>query len=104
MRISVRDWREIPQVTGLTSSRITQTPTVTGETRGRVLHRASPIHRRLTWMSQETFMRLEHLRRLNSNRAWVNHDVYRVLATWIIRSKISVSVMALALTSPPSNI
>src|SRR5258708_34989458 len=79
MRISVRDWREIPQVTGLTSSRITQTPTVTGETRGRVLHRASPIHRRLTWMSQETFMRLEHLRQLNSNRQWVNEDVYRLL-------------------------
>jgi hypothetical protein len=28
----------------------------------------------------------------------------RVLATWIIRSKTSVSVMALALTSPPYNI
>src|SRR5258708_12276973 len=58
---------------------ITQTLTVTGETRGRVLHRASPIHRRLTWMSQETFMRLEHLRQLNSNRQWVNEDVYRLL-------------------------
>lgn len=30
-------------------------------------------------MSQETFMRLEHLRRLNSNRQWVNYDVYRLL-------------------------
>src|SRR5690348_3611328 len=53
--------------------------TVTGETRGRVLQRTSPIHRRLTWMSQETFIRLEHLRRLNSNKTWVNYDVYRLL-------------------------
>src|SRR5258708_27620250 len=30
-------------------------------------------------MSQETFMRLEHLRRLNSNRQWVNEDVYRLM-------------------------
>ena len=30
-------------------------------------------------MSQETFMRLEHLRRLNSNRQWVNHDLYRLM-------------------------
>jgi retron-type reverse transcriptase len=30
-------------------------------------------------MSQETFMRLEHLRRLNSNKTWVNYDVYRLL-------------------------
>src|SRR5438876_12097587 len=30
-------------------------------------------------MSREIFMRLEQLRQLNSNRAWVNHDVYRLL-------------------------
>jgi retron-type reverse transcriptase len=30
-------------------------------------------------MSQETFMRLEHLRRWNSNRQWVNEDVYRLM-------------------------
>jgi group II intron reverse transcriptase/maturase len=30
-------------------------------------------------MSQETFIRLEHLRRLNSNETWVNYDVYRLL-------------------------
>jgi retron-type reverse transcriptase len=30
-------------------------------------------------MSQETLMRLEHLRKLNSNREWVNHDLYRLM-------------------------
>jgi len=50
-----------------------------GETWGRVLQRASPTHRRLTWMSQETFMRLEHLRQRNSDREWVNCDVYRLM-------------------------
>ena len=30
-------------------------------------------------MSHETLMRLEQLRQLNSNRAWVNHDVYRLM-------------------------
>ncbi|WP_216369009.1 reverse transcriptase/maturase family protein, partial [Dictyobacter arantiisoli] len=30
-------------------------------------------------MSQQTFMRLEHLRQLNSNRQWVNEDVYRLM-------------------------
>jgi hypothetical protein len=30
-------------------------------------------------MSQETFMRLEQLRQLNSNRQWVNEDVYRLM-------------------------
>lgn len=30
-------------------------------------------------MSREIFMRLEHLRQLNSNRAWVNRDVYRLM-------------------------
>src|SRR5258708_14150039 len=55
---------------------ITQTLTVTGETRGRVLHRASPIHRRLTWISQETFIRLEHLPQLNSKRKWMNEYSY----------------------------
>src|SRR5438309_3962116 len=58
---------------------ITQTLTVMGETWGRVLQRASPTHRRLTWMSQETFMRLEHLRQRNSDREWVNCDVYRLM-------------------------
>ncbi len=30
-------------------------------------------------MSQETLERLEHLRKRNSNRSWVNHDVYRLM-------------------------
>jgi group II intron reverse transcriptase/maturase len=30
-------------------------------------------------MSQTTLERLEHLRRLNSNRQWVNHELYRLL-------------------------
>src|SRR5438874_13372006 len=30
-------------------------------------------------MSQETFMRLEQLRKLNSDRQWVNEDVYRLM-------------------------
>ncbi len=30
-------------------------------------------------MSQETLERLEHLRKLNSNRQWVNHELYRLL-------------------------
>jgi group II intron reverse transcriptase/maturase len=30
-------------------------------------------------MSQEIFRRLEHLRRLNSNRQWVNYEVYRLM-------------------------
>lgn len=30
-------------------------------------------------MSQKTLERLEHLRKLNSNRQWVNHDLYRLL-------------------------
>jgi len=30
-------------------------------------------------MSQTTLERLEHLRRLNSNRQWVNHERYRLL-------------------------
>jgi group II intron reverse transcriptase/maturase len=30
-------------------------------------------------MSQETFMRLEQLRKLNSNRQWVNYNVYRLM-------------------------
>jgi hypothetical protein len=30
-------------------------------------------------MSQETFMRLEQLRKLNSDRQWVNHNVYRLM-------------------------
>jgi len=30
-------------------------------------------------MSQETFMRLEHLRQRNSDREWVNCDVYRLM-------------------------
>jgi len=37
-------------------------------------------------MSQETFMRLEHLRQLKSNRQWVNEDVY-ILAYERINSK-----------------
>jgi group II intron reverse transcriptase/maturase len=52
---------------------------VTGETRGRVLDRAGSIQRRLTRMSYETLERLERLRTLNSNKQWVNHDVYRLL-------------------------
>ena len=30
-------------------------------------------------MSQTTLERLEHLRRLNSNRQWINHELYRLL-------------------------
>jgi nicotine oxidoreductase len=30
-------------------------------------------------MSQKTLDRLEHLRKLNSNRQWVNHELYRLL-------------------------
>jgi group II intron reverse transcriptase/maturase len=30
-------------------------------------------------MSQKTLERLEHLRKLNSNRQWVNHDIYRLM-------------------------
>jgi hypothetical protein len=30
-------------------------------------------------MSQKTLERLECLRKLNSNRTWVNYDVYRLL-------------------------
>jgi nicotine oxidoreductase len=30
-------------------------------------------------MSQETLERLEHLRKLNSNRQWKNHDLYRLM-------------------------
>jgi hypothetical protein len=30
-------------------------------------------------MSYQTLERLERLRTLNSNRQWVNHDVYRLM-------------------------
>src|SRR5260221_13155464 len=30
-------------------------------------------------MSQKTLERLEHLRKLNSNRQWVNHELYRLM-------------------------
>ncbi len=30
-------------------------------------------------MSQETLERLEHLRQLNSDRGWVNHQLYRLM-------------------------
>jgi hypothetical protein len=30
-------------------------------------------------MSQKTLERLEQLQKLNSNRQWVNHDLYRLL-------------------------
>jgi len=53
--------------------------TVTGETGGRALDRVRFSQRRLTWMSQKTLDRLEHLRKLNSNRQWVNHELYRLL-------------------------
>src|SRR2546421_2824018 len=51
----------------------------TGETGGRVLDRAGSSQRRLTRMSYKTLERLERLRTLNSNRQWVNHDVYRLM-------------------------
>src|SRR5712692_9780659 len=60
-------------------SHTTQTLSVTDETRGRTLNRASSIQRRLTRMSYKTLERLEHLRKLNSNRQWVNGDLYRLL-------------------------
>src|SRR5258707_11886485 len=50
-----------------------------GETGGRVLERAGSIKRRLTRMSYQILERLERLRTLNSNRQWVNHDVYRLM-------------------------
>src|SRR5437588_12736485 len=50
-----------------------------GETRGRTLERASSTQRRLTRMSQKTLERLEHLGKLNSNRQWVNHEIYRLM-------------------------
>ena len=52
---------------------------VMGETRGRILDRVCFSQERLTRMSQTTLERLEHLRRLNSNRQWVNHELYRLL-------------------------
>src|SRR2546426_786436 len=48
-------------------------------TRGRAVERAGFNRRRLTRMSQETLERLERLRKLNSNRHWVNHDLYRLM-------------------------
>jgi nicotine oxidoreductase len=30
-------------------------------------------------MSQKTLERLEHLRKWNSNRQWVNHEIYRLM-------------------------
>src|SRR5215469_8285220 len=50
-----------------------------GETRGRILERVCFSQERLTRMSQTTLERLEHLRRSNSNRQWVNHELYRLL-------------------------
>src|SRR5207302_11278607 len=51
----------------------------TGETGGRVLDRAGSSQRRWTRMSYRTLERLERLRTLNSNRQWVNEDVYRLM-------------------------
>src|SRR5438477_12608952 len=51
----------------------------TGETGGRVLDRAGSSQRRWTRMSYRTLERLERLRTLNSNKQWVNHDVYRLM-------------------------
>src|SRR5947209_16433964 len=51
---------------------------VTDETGGRVLERTDSIQRRLTRMGQKTLARLECLRKLNSNRAWVNDNLYRL--------------------------
>src|SRR5438876_12339781 len=50
-----------------------------GETRGRTLHRACFIQRRLHRMSQKTIARLERLQQLNSNRQWINRDLYRLM-------------------------
>ncbi|GCF11836.1 hypothetical protein [Dictyobacter arantiisoli] len=30
-------------------------------------------------MSQKTIARLERLQQLNSNRQWINHDLYRLM-------------------------
>src|SRR5207237_8652917 len=57
----------------------TQRLSVRGEKRGRTLHRACFIQRRLAWMSQKTIARLERLQQLNSNRQWINHDLYRLM-------------------------
>src|SRR6266705_3763172 len=35
--------------------------------------------RRLTWMSQKTLERLEYLRKANSNRSWMNNQLYRLM-------------------------
>jgi len=69
----------VPRGIGRRRNHSTQMLFVTGETRGRVLERVSFNQERLTRMSQTTFERLEHLRKLNSNRQWVNHEVYRLL-------------------------
>lgn len=49
------------------------------ETRGRVLQRVGFILWRLTWMSQKTLERLERLRKLNSDKRWINHDLHRLM-------------------------
>ena len=60
------------------SSHSTQMLAVMGETRGRAGESTFQSWR-LTWMSHKTLERLEHLQQLNSNRQWVNHDVYRLM-------------------------
>ena len=67
------------QSAGRRRSHSTQILSVMGETGGRTLHRARFTHRRLARMSQKTIARLERLQHLNSNREWINHDLYRLM-------------------------
>src|SRR6266446_3389198 len=67
------------QSAGRRRSHSTQILSVMGETRGRTLHRARFTQRRLARMSQKTIARLERLQHLNSNREWINHDLYRLM-------------------------
>jgi nicotine oxidoreductase len=41
--------------------------------------RVNSSDRRLTWMGQTISERLAYLRKANSNRPWINDDLYRLL-------------------------
>src|SRR6266480_6373549 len=41
--------------------------------------RVNSSYRRLTWMGQTISERLEYLRKINTNRQWINEDLYRLL-------------------------
>jgi hypothetical protein len=46
---------------------------------GEGFQRVRSFQERLTRMSYKTLERLEHLQKLNSNKQWVNHDLYRLM-------------------------